>query len=368
MAPTLADDVVDAGQRAGEHQRQDVLAAVGADDVGGDQGDEQQQRRRHADVLAVRDDLDAVDDLVARDVADADVDDRRDGDDRRAARTAPPSGAMTGAARGPGGSTPCTGRTSPPRGRRAAPRTAGSRGRRPRRRARRRRSCSRRPPGAARPRNTSSREVRRVDRRCSGRPRSAITSRSTSSWSSSSIVTSTSPSSTAVGSADPLQPGDQLGPAHADVDGDLARALEQRVGRRRTRRACRRRSSRRGRTPAARRRAGGSPSAPRCRTCRAGRRAPASPRGPSGSRPAVGSSSRISSGSPTSAWASFVRWRMPVEKPPIGRKRASSRPTRSRMSDARWRAARAGSPLSSPNVDTTSAAVWSSGRQSCSGM
>ena len=27
-----------------------------------------------------------------------------------------------------------------------------------------------------------------------------------------------------------------------------------------------------------------------------------------------------------------------------------------------------GSPLSSPNVDTTSAAVWSSGRQSCSGM
>ena len=38
------------------------------------------------------------------------------------------------------------------------------------------------------------------------------------------------------------------------------------------------------------------------------------------------------------------------------------------MSDARWRAARAGSPLSSPNVATTSAAVWSSGRQSCSGM
>jgi hypothetical protein len=38
------------------------------------------------------------------------------------------------------------------------------------------------------------------------------------------------------------------------------------------------------------------------------------------------------------------------------------------MSDARWRAARAGSPAISPNVDTTSAAVWSSGRQSCSGM
>ena len=89
---------------------------------------------------------------------------------------------------------------------------------------------------------------------------------------------------------------------------------------------------------------------------------------PSGSRPAVGSSSSTSSGSPTSAWASLVRWRMPVENPLIGRNRASSSPTRSRMSDARWRAARAGSPLSSPNVDTTSAAVWSSGRHSCSGM
>ena len=75
---------------------------------------------------------------------------------------------------------------------------------------------------------------------------------------------------------------------------------------------------------------------------------------PSGSRPAVGSSSSTSSGSPTSAWASLVRWRIPVEKPPIGRKRASSRPTRSRMSEARWRAARGGSPLSSPKVATTS--------------
>ena len=63
---------------------------------------------------------------------------------------------------------------------------------------------------------------------------------------------------------------------------------------------------------------------------------------PSGSRPAVGSSSSTSSGSPTSAWASLVRWRMPVEKPPMGRNRASSRPTRSSTSDARWRAARGG--------------------------
>ena len=76
----------------------------------------------------------------------------------------------------------------------------------------------------------------------------------------------------------------------------------------------------------------------------------------------MGSSSSTSSGSATSAWASLVRWRMPVEKPPTGRKRASSRPTRSSTSDARWRAARAGRPLSSPKVATTSAAVWSSGQ------
>ena len=63
---------------------------------------------------------------------------------------------------------------------------------------------------------------------------------------------------------------------------------------------------------------------------------------PNGSRPAVGSSRSTSSGSATSAWASLVRWRMPVEKPPTGRKRASSSPTRSRTSEARWRAARAG--------------------------
>ena len=94
----------------------------------------------------------------------------------------------------------------------------------------------------------------------------------------------------------------------------------------------------------------------------------ASPRGPIGSSPAVGSSSSTTSGSATIAWASFVRWRMPVEKPPIGRNRASSRPTRSSTSEARWRAARGGRPASSPKVPTTSAAVWSGGRQSCSGM
>ena len=131
-------------------------------------------------------------DLVAGDVADADVDDRRDRDDRRAARTGPPSGATTGAARAPGGSTPCTARTSPRPRRRAGRRTGGSRGRRPRRCRRRRRSCSRR--ARARSRKTSSSDVSRVDRRCSGRPRSAMTSRSESRSASPSTVTSTRPS------------------------------------------------------------------------------------------------------------------------------------------------------------------------------
>ena len=77
--PELGEHVVGAGQRPGEHQRQHALATVGADHVGGDERDEQQQRRRHADVLAVGDDLDPVGErLVAGDVADADVDDRRD--------------------------------------------------------------------------------------------------------------------------------------------------------------------------------------------------------------------------------------------------------------------------------------------------
>ena len=77
----LGHHVVDARERPGEHQRQHVLAAVGAHHVGSDERDEQQQRRRHADVVAVGDDLDPVaDELVAGDVADADVDDRRDRD------------------------------------------------------------------------------------------------------------------------------------------------------------------------------------------------------------------------------------------------------------------------------------------------
>ena len=81
IAPTLASDVVGTRQRPGEHQRQHLLATVRADHVRRDEGHEQQQRRRHADVVAVRDDLDAIDRLVARHVADPDVDDRRDRDD-----------------------------------------------------------------------------------------------------------------------------------------------------------------------------------------------------------------------------------------------------------------------------------------------
>ena len=60
--PDLGDDVVGARHRPGEHQREHVLPAVGAHHVGGDDGDEQQQRRGHADVVAIGDDLEAVED------------------------------------------------------------------------------------------------------------------------------------------------------------------------------------------------------------------------------------------------------------------------------------------------------------------
>ena len=56
----LGDHVVGAQQRSGEHQRQHLLPSIGAHHVGRDQRDEQQQRGRHADVLAVGDDLEAV--------------------------------------------------------------------------------------------------------------------------------------------------------------------------------------------------------------------------------------------------------------------------------------------------------------------
>ena len=112
--------------------------------------------------------------------------------------------------------------------------------------------------------------------------------------------------------------GDQRLPVGAHVDGEEPGALEEGAGGARTRRGGRRRASRRGRTPAARRRAGGWPAARRCRGRRGGPRGSSISSRPIGSRPAVGSSSSTSSGSATIAWASFVRWRMPVEKPADG--------------------------------------------------
>ena len=58
------------------------MSLVGTHDVGRGQRDEQQQRRRHADVLAVGDELEVDRWVVAHDVADAHVDDRRDRHDR----------------------------------------------------------------------------------------------------------------------------------------------------------------------------------------------------------------------------------------------------------------------------------------------
>ena len=65
---------------------------------------------------------------------------------------------------------------------------------------------------------------------------------------------------------------------------------------------------------------------------------------PSGSSPAVGSSRSTRSGSWTMAWASLARCFMPVENPPMWRKRSSCSPTRPSTSLARCRAARVGRP------------------------
>ena len=160
----LGDHVVDAGDRPGEHQRQHVLTAVRAHDVGRDQRDEQQQRRRHADVVAVGDDLDPLgEEAVARDVADADVDDRRDRDDAEEHERRdllPP--------RPPDAERPAHRRLVQGERRRAASaraclRTGGSRGRRRHRRVRPRQTLTTQP--SARRRNTSSSDVSRVDSR-----------------------------------------------------------------------------------------------------------------------------------------------------------------------------------------------------------
>ena len=75
---------------------------------------------------------------------------------------------------------------------------------------------------------------------------------------------------------------------------------------------------------------------------------------PDGSSPFVGSSSTTICGPCTSAWASFTRCFMPVEKPCSGRARSSSRPTWKRISEARSTAARCGRPRSSARCVTRS--------------
>ena len=198
------------------------------------------------------------------------------------------------------------------------------------------------PPWPARSRNTSSSDVRRVVRRWSGSPSSATTSR-TVSRSASACDLHLDDAVPDRGRERPGgQRGDQAVVVGADVDAEQPRALDERPRGAGHDEPARRRSSRRDRTPAARRRADGWPAAPRCRRSRDGRRGPSISSRPIGSSPAVGSSSSTSSGSATRAWASLVRWRMPVENPPMGRNRASSRPTRSSTSEARCRAARAG--------------------------
>ena len=80
-----------------------------------------------------------------------------------------------------------------------------------------------------------------------------------------------------------------------------------------------------------------------------------------GSRPSVGSSKITSSGWCATAWASFTRWRWPVDMVPMGRKRSSPRPTSQSVSLARCVAATFGSPCSRAMCATKSAAVMSPG-------
>ncbi len=73
--------IIDTCQWSGKEQRQHMLTPVGTQDVRRSDGDEHEERTRDPDVFAVRDELDAVEDLIAGDVRDADVDDGGHGDD-----------------------------------------------------------------------------------------------------------------------------------------------------------------------------------------------------------------------------------------------------------------------------------------------
>ena len=80
-----------------------------------------------------------------------------------------------------------------------------------------------------------------------------------------------------------------------------------------------------------------------------------------GSRPSVGSSSSTSFGSEAMAWASFTRWRWPVDIVPRVRRRSSPSPTSHRVSEARLRASLRGRPCTSARCRTKSTARISSG-------
>ena len=254
-----------------------------------------------------------------------------------------------------------------PRRPRASLVRAGSRGRRRHRRARRSTTLTV-TTSSARRRKTSSSDVSRVESRYSGSSSSAMTSRSVSRSSSPSISTSTRPSAATARRRTGPSAATNSSRARTDVDGHGARAFEQCIGR------------------------AGDDQTTRVdhhdvvahllhvvEQVGGHQHGDAERSEPSNEREHVIASDRIEAGgrfveqdelgiARRSPGRACVRCRIPVENSPIGRNRASSRPTRSRMSDARCRAARAGSPLNSPNVETTSAAVWSRGRQSCSGM
>ena len=80
-----------------------------------------------------------------------------------------------------------------------------------------------------------------------------------------------------------------------------------------------------------------------------------------GSRPSVGSSSSTRRGSEAMAWASFTRWRWPVDMVPRARSRSSPSPTSHRASEARVRASLRGRPRTSARWRTKSMARISSG-------
>ena len=153
------------------------------------------------------------------------------------------------------------------------------------------------------------------------------------------------------------------------------RSRRRRRGRRRAarrasrwRRPGRRRGSPPRRRPARPPRAGATTAARRCRTrCRSGGSARASGRAAPGRGRRWARRAAPAAGSWAIAWASFTRWRCPVDIVPIGRKRSSPRPTSHSASLARLVASRRGRPWSSAMWRTRSWARTSGGSVWCSG-